>query len=285
MTAVIAGVVTVANLQGAQADDRRLTGDSTDRLNTVADEQGGAAALKETDNDIVASVNQSPSIGGTVDNTVKSGRKKDFGVGGGPIPGIVGLDMTPVKEFIRNNRFLNGKTFPTLDNSRFHVFFTMGGMGYLCVGSGVRLGLAGLSGEHNFMSDRCTSDSSVLLSVKAEYGGLIIEKAFHREYYNFYTGMQIGGGSLRVKYRADDESVFDVSSPKYEEDAGRESTVHFNMLEIHGGLSYTFAPFVHIGADISVPLFYSATGFNAYASGFTTVNPAVAVRLMLGNRG
>jgi hypothetical protein len=97
--------------------------------------------------------------------------------------------------------------------------------------------------------------------------------------------MQIGGGSLRVKYRADDESVFNVYDPKYEEEAGRESTAHFNMLDLHGGLTYTLAPIVHVGADISLPLFYSATGFSAYASGFSTVNPAVAVKLMFGYRG
>jgi len=219
------------------------------------------------------------------DNPAKADHKRHFGIGGGPRTGIIGLDMTPVKDFMRVNPDLCGKNFDMHQNSRYNVFFTMGGMGYLYVGNGVLLGGGGAGGEHHYRSDRFAQDSSMSLSVKAEYGGFIVEKAFDRGYCNFHAGMQIGAGSLRVKYRVEEGSAFHAVNASRDGDADRESVAPFNLFEVHGGVTYSLASFVHIGADISVPMFHSAGGFDAYTSGFATVNPAFAVRLMLGNKG
>jgi len=190
-----------------------------------------------------------------------------------------------VRDLIKINPYLRSKNFPSFDKARYHAFFSMGGMGYLSVGNGVRLGGAGVSCERYFPSDRFATDSAISLYVKAEYGGLLMEKAYHYNDCSFFAGMQIGGGSLKVSYSGIDGNVFEDSNQQYDTKYGRERSAQFALIEVHGGLTYTLMPFVHVGADLSIPMFYSAAGFNAFTSAFTTVNPALAVRLMIGTRG
>jgi hypothetical protein len=285
MTVMLAGVGVLANHQEPQAAERNASPDSTYSLNTTMNGQNNAAGFNNPGTADVASGNQSSPTANSIDNAIKIRPKRDINLGGGPVPGFIALDMAPVKELIRINPYLYGKTFHTLDDSRYHAFFSMGGMGYFSVGNGVRLGGGGLSCERHFLSDRFAPDSAISLSVKAEYGGFIVEKAFHRQDFSFYSGMQIGGGSLKVKYSGVNGNAVTASNQQYDAIGGNESAAQFALFELHGGLTYSFVSFLHVGADISVPMFYSVSGFNAFTSAFTTVNPALAVRLMIGTRG
>jgi hypothetical protein len=285
MTAIITGIAAVANVQGAEATARSEFVDTAYHANDLSDRPNAAAAISATTRDADASVNQPLPTGSAGKNPGNGEQKKHFGIGGGPIPGVIALDLTPIKEFIRVNPVLSGKTFPMHHDSRYNRFFTMGGMGYVHVGNGVLLGGGGAGGERRYLSDRFAQDSAIMLSVKAEYGGFIVEKVFDRRSYSFHTGMQIGGGSLRVKYHAEDGSAFHASNTSYDANTDRENVAPFNLFEVHGGLTYSLTSFVHIGADVAVPMFYSAMGFNTHTSEFATVNPAFAFRLLLGNKG
>jgi hypothetical protein len=279
MTMVIAGVGAFGSIQEAQASDKSVANDSAYSLNTTRNDRGDAADFGETGNN-----GAGKTVAATEDNTMRACHKRHFGFGGGPLPGLSALDVTPVRDLVRMNPYLRDKNFPSFDNERYHAFFSMGGMGYLCVGNGVRLGGGGISCERYFPSDRFAADSAISLSVKAEYGGFIMEKAFRYNDCSFFTGMLIGGGSLKVSYSGIDGNIFEASDEQCETKYGRESSAQFALFEVHGGITYTLVPFVHVGADLSIPMFYSAAGFNAFTAGFTTVNPAISVRLMLGTR-
>jgi hypothetical protein len=285
MTVAIAGISVFANHQELRAADRNASPDSAYSLNGNVNGPNYSAGFSEPGKKDAASAHQAAAMGNPADNSIKTTQKRDLNLGGGPVPGFIGLDMAPVKELIRINPYLYGKTFHTLDNSRYHAFFTMGGMGYLSVGNGVRLGGGGLSCERHFLSDRFAPDSAISLSVKAEYAGFIMEKAFHHRDLSFYSGLQIGGGSLKVKYSGINGNVINATDQRYDTRGGSESAAQFALFELHGGLTYSLVSFMHVGADISVPMFYSVSGFNAFTSAFTTINPALAVRLMIGTRG
>jgi hypothetical protein len=42
---------------------------------------------------------------------------------------------------------------------------------------------------------------------------------------------------------------------------------------------------MHIGANVSLPMFFSADGFDAPTGSFMSANPALQIRLIFGNLG
>jgi hypothetical protein len=220
--------------------------------------------------------------GVAVENSVKRTHGKLVGLGGGPMPGMTALDVSPFRELIRRDPLLRRQTFSTLGTARYQAFFATGGMGYLSFGNGVRLGGGGMSCERRFLSDRFAADSALSLSIRAEYGGFMVEKNFRQNEYSFFTGMQIGGGSIQVSYCGVEDNAFSIDAD--EANRLRRSTASFTLFEVHGGITYTLMRFVHIGTDVSVPLFYAASGFSAITPEFVTVNPTFGVRLMVGTR-
>jgi hypothetical protein len=210
-------------------------------------------------------------------------REKGYGVGGGFTPAVIGVNTRPLKEIINEMEITKGRTF-NLNSYNCEAVYASGGMGYIGVGNGVRIGGGGLSGERFFASDRVTPDTALSLRLKVQYGGFLIEKSVVHRNANFIAGGYIGGGTMTVSARFNQAAGF---TPIQQFDARQYNSVtaNFFLTEIHGGVTYTVLPWFHIGADASLPVFYSAEGFQGYASSFVTVNPVFRARIIVGNLG
>jgi hypothetical protein len=205
-------------------------------------------------------------------------REKGYGVGGGFTPAVMAIDCRPVKELVANLPAVNanGYTFGTLN---YQPIYVSGGMGYLGVGNDVRIGGAGLSGEKYLVGNGISSDSTNTLRLRVEYGGFLLEKAFVHYRANYLVGGSIGGGTLTATARTG-------QIPAQGSDRVYTSvTANFLLMEAHGGVTYSILPWLHMGADASLPFFYAAEGFQGYTTPFVTVNPVFRARIMLGNLG
>jgi hypothetical protein len=92
---------------------------------------------------------------------------------------------------------------------------------------------------------------------------------------------------MNVDLSADAASVFDLSEKI--EDQYQGIGAAFLLAELHGGFTYTFLPWLHLGVDVGVPAFISSNGFRQSSRGITdsfyTVNPMGRLRLLFGNLG
>jgi hypothetical protein len=211
--------------------------------------------------------------------------KKGYGIAGGPIPGFIAFDFRPINNLIKASDALNERTFGNLSRTGFEPMVTMGGMGYLGFGNGLRLGGGGADAERNYLSDAFARDSVVSLKVSVGYGGFLVEKAFSVNRFNFLTGTQIGGGEMKVTARRTLRGGNSAFTADQNNNNVATQIAKLFLLEFHGGFTYSIAPILHLGADVMLPMFYSANGFDAYTTGFVTVNPAVRLRFMFGNLG
>jgi hypothetical protein len=210
-------------------------------------------------------------------------REKGYGVGGGFTPAVIGVNTRPFKEIINEMEITKGRTF-NFNSYNCEAIYVSGGVGYLGVGNGVRIGVGGLSGERNFSSEGIYADSAVALKLHIKYGGFLVEKAFVRYKINYLIGGYIGGGTMTVNARFNQAAVYSTT-PQGNSNAFNSVTANFFLAELHGGVTYSILPWLHTGADIAMPLFFSADGFQGYTPSFVTVNPAFRARLMLGNLG
>jgi hypothetical protein len=156
-------------------------------------------------------------------------------------------------------------------------------VGYIGVGNGVRIGGGGLNGERNYINDRYDTDSAIALRLHVEYGGFLVEKAFIRYNVNYLLGGCIGGGTMTVGTRFN--RTVGTAAPGQGIREFNSVTANFFLAELHGGVTYSVLPWLHVGADASLPVFYSTDGFQGYTGMFTTINPAFRARLVFGNLG
>jgi hypothetical protein len=207
------------------------------------------------------------------------GREKGYGVGGGFTPSVMAIDCRPVKELVSKLPAMNGGYF--FGTLNYQPVYVSGGMGYIGVGNGVRIGGAGLSGEKNFGGNGINSDSANTLRLRVEYGEFLVEKAFVRGNANCLLGGSIGGGALTAHSRTSQVLAGQQGSGHVYNSA----TANFFLMEAHGGVTYSILHWLHMGADASLPLFYAADGFQGNTSPFATVNPVFRARIVLGNLG
>jgi hypothetical protein len=204
------------------------------------------------------------------------------------MPGVYAINMSPVRKLTESAQPFLGKTFDfgTLD---YHAFRTRGGMGYVGLGNGLRIGGGGSGGKADITSERYQGDSVMVLKTRVGFGGFLIEKGFVKKRFNYSLGGYIGGGSFKIDVTTVDlDSVTAFSLGDNLTKSG-EIEADFMLIEGHGGFTFTIVPFFHIGLGISLPAFISTNGFSSpavtYSSEFFTLNPGVNIKFVFGNLG
>ena len=210
---------------------------------------------------------------------------RNRGIGGGFMPGVIVLDMGPMRDLLNIVPQLQVKSFGRLNRSRFFPVFVSSGIGYLGFDNGVRLGGEGMSGERSFTSDIYQQDSIMVMKVSVNYGGFLIDRAVSRDPFSVLTGVVVGGGSVSSSFCARTQGSFPVFERNTDSPEKTTYTARFFLFEFHGSCSYSMASFMHIGAQVSLPMFFSANGFDAPTGSYISVNPALQIRLIFGNLG
>jgi hypothetical protein len=275
--AIILGGITISSAQAVT--NGSANADSAVEIRVVKRNLGGMTVIKETDDKVI--IYKKERLQRDKDGNPLS--KNGYGIAGGPVPGITALDFGPVNDLIHESKDLSQRTFGSMNRTNFEPIVTMGGMGYLGFGDGFRLGGGGMSGDRYYLSDAYAQDSIVSLKVSVQYGGFLVEKVHSHNRYHIITGTQIGGGSITVAVRRTVRAGNGVFDPEQVNNIGESKTADFFLLQLHGGFTYSIAPFMHVGADAMLPMFYSANGFEGYTSSFATINPSLRFRFMFGN--
>jgi hypothetical protein len=282
----VASILGAAAMISAQtAATGSTNADSVVEIKVVKSNPDGRTVIRETDDQIIIYKKDLSRFGLPRDEAGKLSPKNGYGIAGGPVPGFIALDFGPINDLIKASNDLNGRTFGSLKSTGFTPIATMGGMGYLGFGNGLRLGGGGTNGDRYYLSDAYAQDSIVSFKVSVEFGGFLVEKAFSKNHLNLITGTMIGGGSMTATVRRTvrgGNTAFDLERSS---NGGESKTASFFLMELHGGFTYSIVPFLHLGADAMLPMFYSANGFETYTNSFVTVNPALRIRFIFGNLG
>jgi hypothetical protein len=285
IVAAMLGVNAIVSAQSAELAPEDNNADTAVSLNVAETNPGAASSITETKDMGVLGKTDHTSLDHAGDGIGTSPHKSGFGIAGGPIPGIISLDIRPIRELTKSSKTLKDRSFRNLSSSNFESFATMGGMGYVGLGNGLRLGGGATGGSRYFVSDPYAGDSIASLNVSVHYGGFLIEKAFVLNRFNFLSGTQIGGGSMTTTIHRTVESGSFIFNPSCSKNRGESKTANFFLLEFHGGFTFSLAPFLHLGTEASLPVFYSQEGFEASTNAFISMNPAIQVRLVFGNLG
>ncbi|MGD9200085.1 MAG: hypothetical protein PVI26_00855 [Chitinispirillia bacterium] len=201
---------------------------------------------------------------------------KGFGFSGGFSNGLFIIRMTPVEEYIKTYKILHPSfLINKLDIKKisYEAFLLSGGMFYVGIGNGLRLGGYGVKGGKYFHDILLNTDSSKI-NVQVGFGGLLIEKAVYKKKWNGKAGGIIGGGNMTITHG---KNVFIEPAIK--------NVASFFCLEIHGGISYSFFSLFHLGLDISIPAFFMHQGFPSYTNDFYIVNGGLVLKIIIGNLG
>ncbi len=158
-------------------------------------------------------------------------------------------------------------------------------MGYIGVGNGVRIGLAGMNGERNFAGTRGTDDSvMVSLRTKVSYFGFLLQKSYVTDRMSMTVGGVLGSGEVKVSFS--DPGTFSAFEPVFGDEVLEHQTdAKCGVLEVHGGFSYSLTRFIHLGGDISVPAFFGVEGLSPFTDEFISVNPGARFKVIFGNLG
>lgn len=224
----------------------------------------------------------------TISGKVRKSRIQGYGGAGGFGPRIGALNMDPIVDILHNNE---GITFPTLKGG-YTALAMNGGLGYGGLGNGIRIGGGGWGGSRRYTSNPfkrvsgAAPDSVAEVTADFSYGGFLIEKAFVRNNWNIIAGGMIGGGGFSaniVLKPAKGASAFSSIS----QNIGKPNMIAaLGTLELHGGTTYTAAPWLHIGGDASMLFYNSFNGFESPAGGsFWGVMPSIGFRIIFGNIG
>jgi hypothetical protein len=278
MFRIISTLVLAAAALATSAQDTTTT--SQPRDTAIIDDY---ILLKETkDTVFVVRKREVESIVREVKGKVDSLRHKSIGLGGGPQYGMMAVQTKPVLDYIAGNGLLRRYKFDISERAEF--FPVNGGLGYIGVGNGMRIGGGGIGGARSFVS--AVRDTTVAtLKVRVNAGGFLIEKVTVQDRNNYMVGGYIGGGELKLEAGErliEEKSIFESQADDLQQ---WSVTAEFIHLELHGGFTHTLLPWFHIGADVSLPLFISVDGFSPYSDDFMTLNPAARMRFMFGNIG
>jgi hypothetical protein len=218
----------------------------------------------------------------TTSFTTRLSKSRAQGYGGGVIisPMVAAMHMKPVYKLATHDYVLKKYTFSDLNDDYKPVLLT-GGIVYGGVGKGLRIGLGGWGGDYKINSEPL-NDSVLLLNVHHSYGGLLIERAFVKNNFNYLVGGMLGLGSIGVTKSFSDDNAWEKVDRKNEEKA----TASFAGLSLHAGFTVTLLPWMHVGLDGNSLFMFSVNGFNITGcNGFGDVTPGIRLRIVLGNLG
>lgn len=217
----------------------------------------------------------------------RNGRDRGYGGGIGINSGVYAINMSPVHDLLNLMSYNSPTENIAIPVDRgYHPFLLMGGVGYGAVGNGLRIGGGGFGGSASYST--VFRDSTYTVEVQANFGGLLIEKAYVDKSLNWFFGGMAGGGSIQVTPSVSPD-IFTVVSTK-SVFTYNMLNAHILLLELHTGFTYSMISWFHIGGGLSTPLFFSPSGFKtpsdrSITDGFITFNPALQVRIILGNIG
>lgn len=218
----------------------------------------------------------------------RGGRERGYGGGLGPAPSLYAINIDPVQElldYMSNNSDLRNVRFPV--HGMFKSFFMMGITGYGAVGNGLRIGGSFIGGERSYTARK--NDTLYNLNIETSFGGLLLEKAFVIDNYNLYLGGIAGGATFEVQ-PSKTLDFLSTSPVTADESTFNKLSAPSVLLELHVGGTYTMINWCHVGMDVSLPLFFSTSGFetsggHSITNGFLTVNPGLRFRIIFGNIG
>jgi hypothetical protein len=218
----------------------------------------------------------------TTSFTTQLSKSRAQGYGGGVIisPMVAAMSMKSVYQLATHDYILKKYSFPDL-NDDYKPVVVMGAVVYGGVGKGLRIGLGGWGGDYKLNSESL-NDSVLLLNVHQRFGGLLIERAFVKNNFNYLVGGMLGLGSIEVtKTMSDDNAWVKVNSKNDE-----KVTASFAGLSLHSGFTVTLLPWMHVGLDGNSLFMFSVNGFNiSGCNGFGSVTPGIRLRIVLGNLG
>ncbi len=247
----------------------------------------GTCIIKETKDTVYTIKQPDPeTVSKSFRQRLNDLRVRGFGGGGGPVWDVYAINIAPVVTLLKADKALSSRDFG-FNNFNEEPFIMKGGMGFGGLGNGLRLGGIGLSGERKIVSDHFSGDSAILLTVKVNTGGFLIEKAMVHDRMNYVAGGYIGGGSMQASVQTISGKIssFTRDSDTPSKENPQPSTASFASLELHGAVTYTLYAFMHVGLGLSMPVFISTNGFETYPSQFVTVNPGLQLKVIFGNLG
>ncbi len=203
------------------------------------------------------------------------------------------LDMTPVKDFLAEQSVLPGSAFYGFDfeiPNRFEIFALFGGELFFGKGDGFRIGGFGRGGERGYTTTR--ADTTWEIGVGIGFGGIMIEKAFVFNKGTLRIGGYAGLGEMSIEgpEKDEDEDEGEEEGEETEEEGGEASIV---AGDIQLGYSITIKKWLHIGFDAGVFIFRSyherededSNDTDLHIGSFTTVNPKIGIKILIGNLG
>ncbi len=208
--------------------------------------------------------------------------RRGYGCGGGPMAGVYAVNISPFKDLAARIAPLRGKNF-SFGSLDYKSYFMSGGMGFVGVGNGLRLGGGGMSGGRHFPSSRFEQDSSVNYSTRITWGGFLIEKLVTNPKYSYIIGGYIGSGTLEADWVGIDNGYSAFSS--YDNNDDDNIKAYFGFFELHTGVVYHIARFMHACGDLSIPVLVSSDGFAPWTKEFISISPGIRVRFIFGNLG
>jgi hypothetical protein len=222
----------------------------------------------------------------TLNKYTDSMTKRGFGCGGGPMAGLYAVNIKPFIDLAQRVSPLRGKNF-SFGDLNYKSFFMSGGMGFVGLGNGLRLGGGGMSGVRHFPSSRYAQDSTVNYKTSITWGGFLIEKFVKTDKYSSIIGGYIGSGSLDAEWVEINENYSAFTSYKndFNDDNNNKIKAYFGFFELHAGIVYDVVRFIHLCGDLSLPVIISSDGFAPLTKEFISVSPGVRVRVIFGNMG
>jgi hypothetical protein len=212
--------------------------------------------------------------------------QRGFGGGGGPMAGMFAVSTKPFADLAERIKPLKGRHF-SFNSLNYEPFFMSGGMGFLGIGNGLRIGGGGMSGVRHFTSSRYGQDSFVNYSARISWGGFLIEKLVNAKKYSYLVGGYIGSGSLKANWAevTENYSAFNYydDNVRYSDDEGINA--FFGFFELHTGMVCHVARWMHLCGDVSLPVLISSDGFAPYTKEFISLSPGLRVRVIFGNLG
>jgi len=218
----------------------------------------------------------------------KAARKiteKGYGFAGVVLQGAAAVNIEPVAEML--SYVLPSRAKFQFNDFSYEPMYLTGGMGYVGVGNGIRLGGGGMRGNRRFASAFFSGDSVVSMDLAVRFGGFCLEKVIYASKNTFIAGGSLGGGGMKTGLAILDQESYSPFRPSAEEVEPIEYKASFLYTELHGGATHTLLPLLHLGLDIFIPVFFSADGFapSIPSSSFLTVNPVIRARIVFGNLG
>lgn len=260
--------------------------DSTDQNESVSlssDKENNPQI--DTIDAVMLTVNKIKKFQAVLGSSISKARMQ--GYGGGVIiqPMILGLRTEPVYDLVKHDSQLRQFVFQDLINHKFQPLLVNGLWLYGGMGNGVRIGFAWWGGECFFGSNVTPTDSLMTLRVHTGFGGLTVEKVFLHKKSNIITGGMIGGGSIKVTKSYQEADVFGGAAWNEDLDNEAEAKARQVGLELHAGMTISLLPWWHLGLDLNSHFLLSVNGFGGSVNSFTTVNPGLRLRVVLGNLG